>query len=342
MSRDVTRGGEGIPQALALLGPTASGKTALSLALAPVLGAEVISLDSRQLYRGMDVGTAKVSLVDRARVPHFGLDVADPRESWSAGRYAREARRWMEGIRARGRIPLLVGGTGFFLRALTHPVFQEPELEPQRRRRLREFLAALDPELLARWVEHLDPERAPLAVAGGRQRISRTLEVALLTGRPLSWWHRTAPPEAPPVPVSVVLLEISPERLRERIGERVEVMVETGLLEEVERLLAGGVTPGDPGMTATGYREAVRHLRGELTREEMEAGIRAATWKYARRQRTWFRGQLAGEPVLRLDADLPVVEQAARVREWWGEPGEETMGGARWTTRFREAEGWPG
>jgi len=301
---------------LAVVGPTASGKTALSIPLALRLDGEILSMDSRQVYRGMDIGTDKADGEARARVRHHGLDIVDPDERYSAGRFGRDARRWIEGIRERNHQPLLVGGTGFFLRALTNPVFREPPMDRGRRERLRAWLARRPREELVRWVRTLDAERAAVAEAGGPQRMGRTAEVALLTGRPLSWWHQAAPPDQPAVPVRTVLLVVPLEVLADRIDRRAESMFETGLLEEVEGLLAAGFRAGDPGMSATGYREAAAVLEGRFGLDEAVDQIRRATRAYARRQRTWFRHQLEGE-VLEIDALLPLEEQCDRVCEWW-------------------------
>ena len=304
------------PPVLALVGPTASGKTALSLPLAEALDAEIISMDSRQVYRGMDIGTAKVPAAERARIPHHGLDLVDPGERYSAGRFARDARGWIGEIRGRERLPLLVGGTGFFLRALVEPVFREPPLDPPRRSELERLLEALPPDELARWVTRLDPERAEVAVAGGPQRMIRTLEVALLTGRPLSWWHTHAPAEADPVAVRIVRLRIPREENVRRIDARALEMFDRGLLAEVDRLLRAGAEPGDPGMTGTGYREAADVLLGRSSLDEAVARVQAVTRAYARRQETWFRHQLP-PGVLELDALLPLDVQVDQVLQWW-------------------------
>ena len=305
------------PPVLALVGPTASGKTALSLPLAEALDAEIISMDSRQVYRRMDIGTAKVTAAERVRIPHHGLDLVDPGERYSAGRFARDARRWIGEIRGRGRLPLLVGGTGFFLRALVEPVFQEPPMDPARRSALQRLLEGLPADELARWVVRLDPERAELAVAGGPQRMLRTLEVALLTGRSLSWWHSHAPAEADPVAVGIVRLRIPREENVRRIDARAVEMFDRGLLAEVDRLLRGGAAPGDPGMTGTGYREAADVLLGRSSLDEAVARVQAVTRAYARRQETWFRHQLP-PGVLELDALLPLDVQVDEVLRWWG------------------------
>jgi tRNA dimethylallyltransferase len=312
------------PDALALVGPTASGKTGLSLDLAEAMDGEIISMDSRQVYRGMDVGTAKVGREERRRVPHHGLDLVEPRETYSAGRFGRDARRWIDEIRGRGRVPLLVGGTGFFLRAVTEPLFREPPLDPSRRASLRGYLERLDGDEMERWIRVLDPERLDTATEGGPQRMARTLEVALLTGRPLSWWHREAPADAPPVPVLVVVLDLDREELDRRIDARTEAMLAHGLVEEVTDLLDRGVDRASPGLTAVGYREIVGFLDGRWSLDEAAASIARATRQYARRQLTWFRNQLPSEGVLRLDASLPVGELVRTVDGAWKqamEPG---------------------
>lgn len=301
---------------LAITGPTAAGKTALSLEVARSLDAEVVSMDSRQVYRGMDVGTAKATPEQRARVPHHGLDLLDPDEAYSAGRFARDARHWIEEIRGRGRLPLLVGGTGFFLRALVQPIFREPPLDPDRVERLRGHLDAYGREKLEAWVEVLDPDRAELAAEGGPQRMTRTLEVALLSGRPLSWWHEEAPPEGEAVDGVVVCLDLPREDLDRRIRERAEGMIEGGLVEEVRRLLEVGYGADDPGMTGTGYREVAAHLRGEIPLEDVRERMIVATRQYSRRQLTWFRNQLPDDAV-RIDAAAPLERQADRVEEAW-------------------------
>jgi len=304
------------PAFLAITGPTAAGKTELSLEVAEALDGEVVSMDSRQVYRGMDIGTDKVRAEDRARVPHHGLDLVDPDERYSAGQFARDARRWVPEIRSRGRVPLLVGGTGFFLRAVVQPIFAEPEMEPERRARLRAWLGAQPRPLLERWVRRLDPARAEVAVEGGPQRMSRTLEVTLLSGRPLSWWHQEAEPDGEALPGVVVVLELSREELDRRIEDRAQGMVRRGLVEEVRGLVAAGYGPSDPGMTGTGYREILRHLRGECSLEEAVEEVQANTRRYARRQLTWFRNQLPPDAV-RIDARLPREERLRQTLNAW-------------------------
>ena len=277
-------------------------------------------MDSRQVYRGMDIGTDKVSLQDRARVPHHGLDLVDPDQRYSAGRFAREAAGWIADIRSRGRTPILVGGTGFFLRALVRPLFDEPELDSDRREALQTLLTGWDEEKLGRAVRVLDPERAALAVEGGRQRLSRAIEVALLSGRSLSSWHQdqrgaSGGVDAAKAPdIAVCLIELSRDELDRRIEERVERMRDGGLVTEVTRLLAAGFDADSPGMTGTGYREIASHLRGEMTLEDALSAMKTQTRQYARRQLTWFRHQLS-ESVTVIDGALSFADQVDAVSE---------------------------
>lgn len=325
------------PHYLAVAGPTASGKSELALALARHLDGEIISADSRQVYRGMDVGTAKPSREERDQVPHHGLDLCSPSERYSAGQFGRDARRWIQEIRSRGRVPIVAGGTGFFLSTLLNPIFREPPLEEGRKCALREILATWDPARLAAAVELLDPMRAEVARAGGPARMSRTLEVALLTGRPLSWWHTHAPPEASPVPGLVVLIHWGRVGLNHRIQTRARAMWEGGLIPEVEALLQQGFGPGDPGFSGQGYREAAQLLRGEITWEEGLKRTVVRTRQYARRQETWFRHQLPSE-VVKVEGELPLSQRVLRVAREWEASGGWVGPGAPNTTQRGDAE----
>jgi len=304
------------PRFLALTGATTSGKTELSLAVAEALDGEIVSMDSRQVYRGMDIGTDKVSDEARARVPHHGLDLVDPDRRYSAGQFARDVRRWIPGIEGRGRVPLLVGGTGFFLRSVLRPIFAEPEMDEARLQALRGWLDEQPRPRLEDWVRRLDPDRAETAVEGGPQRMARTLEVTLLSGRPLSWWHDEAPPDGEAVPGMVVVLERPRAELDRRIEARAEAMVERGLVDEVRRLAEAGFDETDPGMSGTGYREVLAHLRGSITLDDAVAQIQGATRRYARRQLTWFRHQLP-EDAVRVDARRPREEQLRIILDAW-------------------------
>ncbi|GMR13894.1 MAG: tRNA (adenosine(37)-N6)-dimethylallyltransferase MiaA [Gemmatimonadota bacterium] len=309
---------------LAITGPTTSGKTALSLRVAEVLDGEIISMDSRQVYRGMDIATDKLPERERRGIPHYGLDLKDPSEIYSAVEYARNARQWIADIRVRGRVPLLAGGTGFFLRALTDPMFDQPEIDAGRRERLRRHLTSFEQTKLECWARVLDPDRADLAAEGGPQRLTRTVEVPLLTGRPLSWWHEYGAPEAEPMEGVVVLLDLPREELDERIDARIARMLKAGLVLEVERLIAAGYGSDDPGMTGTGYREIGRYLAGACTLEEALEDMSRATKRYARRQMTWFRHQLPDD-VVRVGGVQAIEEQVEIVVAAWRGTMENTV-----------------
>lgn len=310
------------PTFIALTGPTTSGKTQLSCALARILEVEIISMDSRQVYKGMDIGTDKVPDDVREQVPHHALDLVHPDERYSAGQFARDARDWIKEIIKRDRVPVLAGGTGFFLKAITEPVFSEPPLDSARLKKIRRYLSALDYRVLAKWVEKLDPVRASLAIDGGPQRMSRTIEVALLTGKPLSSWHRESPSDVAALTGLIIQLELPREEIDRRINDRVTYMVERGLVSEVRSLLEAGYTFDDPGMTATGYREIAHYLEGGQTLEEAMEEIRRNTRRYARRQLTWFRNQLPPS-VCMIDATASIDVQATAVLDAWIEIHEQ-------------------
>jgi tRNA dimethylallyltransferase len=298
--------------AIVIAGATATGKTAVAIELARRIGGEIVSMDSRQVYRGLDIGTAKPAPAERGGIAHHGFDIVDPDERYSAGRFARDARAWIAGIRGRGRVPILAGGTGFFLRALTRPMFREPELPLARREALKRWLATQDAARVRRIAAVHDPRATRLP--DDRQRLARIAEVGLLTGRPLSWWQRHAPPEAAPVPTRIVVLELPRAALDAAIDARVARMMEVGLLDEVRRLRASGYGRNAPGMNATGYIELLDHLEHGEPLETAVERIRHNTRRYARRQATWLRHQLPGDAV-RVDAGATASELAGLILE---------------------------
>ncbi|HZE74616.1 MAG TPA: tRNA (adenosine(37)-N6)-dimethylallyltransferase MiaA [Gemmatimonadales bacterium] len=299
-----------------IVGPTAVGKTAVALALARHWPLEVISADSRQVYRRLDIGTAKPTRRERARLPHLGLDLVDPGERYSAGRFARDAEAWVREITARGHLPVVVGGTGLYVKALADGLFLEPPLDPAQRRALQAWAAELDARELLRWADRLDPEFR----GGGRQRASRAVEVALLTGRPLTWWQVAARATSGIRPWYIYLT--APRAvLQQRIINRAEEMIRRGLVEEVASVLAEGHAAHAPGLDGIGIREAVEYLHGQRPRETVAEAIAIDTRRYAKRQETWFRHQLSG-PVLMLDATRPVEKLAAEIAAAWERSAE--------------------
>lgn len=293
---------------LVICGPTAAGKSRLALALAERHGAAIVSADSRQVYRGFDVGTAKPSADERARVPHYGVDVAEPTQRYSAADWAAGAEGWVADARARGRVPLVVGGTGFYLRALFAPLFVAPPLDDARRAALDRLLSPLPVPELRRWCERLDPARAHL----GRTQLLRSVETALLTGHRLSDLHGTSA-RAPRHAARYLVVDPGPV-LAERIERRVNAMLDGGWVEET-RALAGCLPADAPAWSATGYGVVRRLAAGELSRAEAARMITLETRQYAKRQRTWFRHQLAGADVTRVNPDDPGSDAAADA--WW-------------------------
>ena len=296
-----------------VVGPTAVGKTAVGLALGAHWPLEIVSADSRQIYRRLDVGTAKPTRKERARVPHHGLDLIEPGARYSAGHFARDAEQWIADIRARGRLPVVVGGTGLYVRALAEGLFREPALDPARRRALDAWTARLEPLELLRWAGRLDPGFR----GGGRQRAARAIEVALLSGHPLSYWQQAARARGAIDPWYIVLTAPRPV-LHQRIARRAEEMMRRGLVEEVAAVLSEGHPPGAAGLDGVGVREAVEYLHGRRPRESVAEAIATSTRQYANRQQTWFRHQLEGT-VRMLDATRSPERLAAEIAEAWDE-----------------------
>ena len=280
-------------KALALTGPTASGKTALSLSLARELGCEIISLDSMQIYKGMDIGTAKATAAEQAMAPHHMLSVAEPNESYSTERYRDEAMAVARDICGRGRIPLFVGGTGLYLDTLTRARSEEaPASDPAYAAGL---LAGLDPEtapaVLWERLMRVDPESAEKIHMNNVRRVIRALEVYDSTGIPKSELDRKSALAPSELSCRVLTLDyIDRELMRSRIALRVDLMMKEGLLEEVESLWRGGLLPdGSTAAQAIGYKEIISYFKGETTLAEAVERIKISSGQYAKRQITWFR-----------------------------------------------------
>ena len=276
---------------IAIVGPTGSGKSALALRLARERGGEIVSCDSLQVYRGLDVGSAKATREERAAVPHHLLDVVEPEEAFSAADYARQARAALSGIVARGRLPIVAGGTGLYLKALLQGLFEGPSRDEPLRRRLEAMAGRFGDARLHRLLARVDPEAASRLPARDRVRVVRALEVFWSTGRPLSVHHRGG--SEPLRGFSPRLVGIAPDRrvLRQAIERRTREMFEGGLLEEVRGLLARGLSPDLRPLRSIGYRQAVAVVQQRMARPEAERDIVAATLRFAKRQMTWFRHQ---------------------------------------------------
>ncbi len=272
-------------QVVAVVGPTAAGKSALSIALAHALDGEVVNADSMQLYRGMDIGTAKLTVAERDGVPHHVLDVWDVTEPASVAEYQRLARAAVDDIAARGKVPLLVGGSGLYVRAVLEE-FDFPGTDPVIRARLEDELAAVGPTPLFERLRSADPVAAQRILPGNGRRIVRALEVIELTGAPFT----AALPSPTPFYDSVQLgVDRDTAELDERIATRVELMWAAGLLDEVRALAGRGLREGRTASRALGYQQALAEIDGSLTGEQARDETTRATRRFVRRQRSWFR-----------------------------------------------------
>jgi tRNA dimethylallyltransferase len=277
------------PLLVAVVGPTATGKSALGIALAQRFGGEVVACDSTAVYRGFDIGTDKVPLAEQQGIPHHMVDVAEPTEEYSAARYAREASAVIRDITVRGRLPILVGGTGLYYRALTRGFFPGPSRDEALRARLERIADRRGNDALHRWLRRIDPPSAERIAGADRKRLVRALEVYLLTGRPLTiHFAETVSPLAD-YRVQAFALRIAPEATAERVARRVDAQFEGGLLDEIRALLAAGVPPTAHPFTGLVYRQALEHLRGVRDEAATRELIVRENRSYSRRQLIWFR-----------------------------------------------------
>jgi len=272
---------------IAIVGPTASGKSAVALELAERLGGEIVNADSRQVYRGMDIGTAKPPVEVRRRVPHHLYDIADPTEEFSLATYVDLARAKFEALWAKGTFPWLVGGSGQYVWALLE-AWEVPHVPPDRqlRARLAAEAAELGPDVLHERLAAVDPVAAERIDPRNVRRVIRALEVYEHTGRPISEWQRKGEPNFQPL---VVAIDVPRDELDQRIERRVEAMFAAGLVEEVEALLQRGVPPDAPALQSIGYAEVIAYLEGHCTLDEAIEATKRATRRLVRRQLQWFR-----------------------------------------------------
>ena len=287
------------PRAVALMGPTASGKSAYAIELAQRLDGEIVSVDSALVYRGLDIGAAKPTREEQAQAPHHLIDLREPWQPYSAAEFAVDAKRVIDGIVAKGRLPILAGGTGLYFRALLEGLADMPEADEAMR---ADITAEADDRgwaALHAQLAMVDPEAAARIHATDAQRIQRALEVYRLSGKPISAWQREARGER--LPLKVLKLALSPPQratLHERIERRFDAMLDAGFLDEVRALralpgLAAHPRPLDlPALRAVGYRQAWEHLDGASTAAELRGRVIAATRQLAKRQFTWLRGEL--------------------------------------------------
>ncbi len=292
------------PGLIAVVGPTASGKSALALDLARSRNGEIVSCDSLQVFRGLDIGSAKPTAAERDLVPHHLIDVADPDADFSAAEYARQARTVIRAIAARGRVPMVVGGTGLYLRALLTGLFSGPARDEAFRGRVEAMAARFGRVRIHRWLWRVDPDAAARIEPNDLVRSVRALEVYAATRRPISQHHVAPADPLEGFAVRVFGLDLERGLLRRRIEARADAMLCAGLLDEVRGLLGRYPAELRP-FRAIGYRQAVAVVRGELDLATARRDMVTATMQYAKRQRTWFRHQ----------ADVEWFETAAAARE---------------------------
>src|ERR687897_1409562 len=306
---------------LAVLGPTASGKSALGLALAERLGGEIINCDSTAVYRGFDIGTDKLSIEQRRGIPHHLIDIAEPTEVYTAAQLARDAARTIRDIHARGRLPILIGGTGFYYRALTRGLFPGPGADEGLRARLDRVARRYGVERLHRMLQRADPDSAARIMPRDRKRLVRALEVYLATGRPLTDHFSDTASLIADCEVIAIALRLPASLTAERVARRVDDQFARGIVDEVRGLLARGVPAGARPFGGLVYRQVMEMLRGVRGEAETRALIVQENRRYARRQLIWFRK----EPTLIWfdgPGELPATLQrvldalAPRLRAW--------------------------
>jgi tRNA dimethylallyltransferase len=278
---------------IAVVGPTASGKSDLGIALAERFGGEIVNCDSVQVYRGVNVATAKVPMDERRGVPHHLIDIVEPTVNFTAVAWADEAKRVITDIESRGKRAILVGGTGFYLRALTTKFFDSPEIDESIRPRLQRIMEKRGAGWLSRMLARVDPKLATKFPPKDFSRVIRALEVYFSSGRPLSEWQERSPEEPTEFAerLHYFVLEPPREELYERINRRVDVMAERGLLDEIQNLIASGVPPTAKAFNAHGYKRFVEYLMGKRTLESAIEQMKLDTRHYAKRQWTWWRAQ---------------------------------------------------
>ena len=314
-----------IPPLVAVIGPTASGKSALGISLAQSLDGEIVACDSTQLYRGFDVGTAKASPAERAQVPHHLIDVLDPNQAATAGGYREMAEQVLDLLRRRSRLPIFTVGTGLYLRALLEGLADLPQRSEELRERLRQSAHEHGPNHLHQMLSRLDPEAARRIAPADEQKLIRSIEICLLTETQLTRLHRQG--RKPLLGWRVLKVGLAPEReaLYQRIHARTDTMLARGWLDEVRSLLASGMPENAKPFDFIGYRELRAVLRGEMSLDAARLAIQQATRRYAKRQLTWFKRE-AGVLWLAGFGDDPGIQQQALA--WLREEGLSSYRGA--------------
>ncbi len=299
-------------------GPTACGKTAFSIELAKKINGEIISADSMQVYRHMDIGTAKVRPDEMDGVPHFLIDEFDPDEEYNVMIFQKMAKAYMEEIWNKGKIPIVVGGTGFYINALLYDSeFTETESDTSYREMCYKLAEEEGAEVLFAKLLDIDPEYAKTTHANNVKRVTRALEYHHLTGEKFSEHNEEQKEKESPYNASVIVVHMERQKMYERIEVRIDLMVEDGLLPEVKNLLDMGYTPDLVSMQGIGYKEFMPYLRGETTLEESLTELKIATRRFAKRQLTWFNRQVEGKwvNVSELGMDLALKEVLVDLEE---------------------------
>jgi len=310
------------PFAVAVLGATATGKSALALAIAERHGGEIINCDSTAVYRGFDIGTDKIAEADRRGIPHHLIDIAEPTDDYTAAQYARDAAAVIRDVHARGRLPILAGGTGFYFRALTRGLFPGPGRDAALRRRLESMAARRDVTFLHRLLRRVDPESARRIQPRDLKRLVRALEVYFLTGKPLTAHFADTQSPIPDVDVLAIGLRLPVDEISRRVTRRVDEQFARGLLGEIRELLARGVPEAARPFGGLVYRQAMEHLRGVRDEPSTRALIAQENRRYARRQLIWFRKEPnlswfdgPGESAATIDAVQRVIAERLQERE---------------------------
>jgi tRNA dimethylallyltransferase len=307
--------------AVAVLGPTAAGKSALGLAIGERYDGEIINCDSTAVYRGFDIGTDKVSATDRRGIPHHLIDIVEPTEAYTAAQYARDAAAAIRDIDARGRLPILVGGTGFYYRALTRGLFPGPGRNAELRRRLESIAERRGVTFLHRTLRRVDPESALRIQPRDLKRIVRALEVFLLTGRPLTSHFASTESPIADVGVIAIALKLPATDTSARVTRRVDEQFRRGLLNEIRALLDRGIPETAHPFSGLVYRQALEHLRGVRDEAATRALIAQENRRYARRQLIWFRKEPnllwldgPGESPSTIAAAMRIIDEELRAR----------------------------
>ena len=310
------------PIVVAILGATATGKSALALSVAARFGGEIVNCDSTAVYRGFDIGTDKIALADRRGVPHHLIDIAEPTEDYTAAQFARDATAAIRDIHARGRLPILVGGTGFYFRALTRGLFPGPGRDAALRARLEAVAARRDVTFLHRLLRIVDPESARRIMPRDLKRLVRALEVFLLTGRPLTAHFAETASLIPDVDVLAIGLRLPAAAISDRVTRRVDEQFARGLLDEIRTLLARGIPEEARPFGGLVYRQAIEHLHGVRDEPATRALIAQENRRYARRQLIWFRKEPnlswldgPGESATTIDAVHRLIDERLQERE---------------------------